>query len=228
MRLIKKYKALATLQTFLKVVPKRLLKFKRPKWLKLKKNLLGSQVAKISFSKFTISKVNFKYWSKVTLNFKKGIALKRSISSLYNNAISITFFKKLVYLEVFKKNTFLVFFYPLFIIEILLWKLNFVSSVYAGRQLLTSKDVFVNNKVVTKGYVVKKGDIIQINEKISSNTFFLNKSLPEFFFFFFEIDYYLKQLVVIKDLKTITIEDFKNFNTEYINFKPLIDYLKKV
>ena len=58
--------------------------------------------------------------------------------------------------------------------------------------------------------------------------FFLNKSLPEFFFFFFEIDYYLKQLVVIKDLKTITIEDFKNFNTEYINFKPLIDYLKKV
>ena len=128
----------------------------------------------------------------------------------------------------FKKNTFLVFFYPLFIIEILLWKLNFVSSVYAGRQLLTSKDVFVNNKVVTKGYVVKKGDIIQINEKISSNTFFLNKSLPEFFFFFFEIDYYLKQLVVIKDLKTITIEDFKNFNTEYINFKPLIDYLKKV
>ena len=75
MRFIKKYKALATLQTFLKVVPKRLLKFKRPKWLKLKKNLLGSQVAKISFSKFTISKVNFKYWSKVTLNFKKGINL---------------------------------------------------------------------------------------------------------------------------------------------------------
>lgn len=228
MRFIKKYKTLTNLQTFLKVVPKRVEKFKRPKWLRLKKNILTTQSSKFGFSRFSISKVNFKQWSKVTLNFKKGMLLKRSISALYENAISINYLKKLLNLPFFKKNTFLIFFYPLFIIDILLWKLNFTSSVYAGRQLLDSKKVYVNNSPIKKGYIVKKGDIIQFNENLTSSTFFMNKIFPEFFFYFFEIDYYLKQLIVIKDLKTITIDDFKNFNTEYTNFKPLVDYLKKV
>ena len=194
--------------------------------MKLKKNILTAQSGKLCFSRFSISKVNFKQWSKVTLNFKKGILLKRSISALYENAISVNYFKKLLNLPFFKKNTFLIFFYPLFIIDILLWKLNFTSSVYAGRQILDSKKVHVNNSPIKKGYIVKKGDIIQFNE--SSSTFFTNKIFPEFFFYFFEIDYYLKQLIVIKDLNVITIDDFKNFNTEYTNFKPLVDYLKKV
>ena len=71
MKFIKKYKTLTNLQTFLKVVPKRVEKFKRPKWLKLKKNILTAQSGKLCFSRFSISKVNFKQWSKVTLNFKK-------------------------------------------------------------------------------------------------------------------------------------------------------------
>jgi ribosomal protein S4 len=228
MRFKKKYKGLAHLQTLLNSLPNRVHKFKRPKWLKLKQSLIKSSVKKTYFQRFSITRLEYKNWEKINTNFKNGINLKRSLSALYDFSVPVRSFKKYSELPFLKKNSVFAYLYPLFQIDILLVKVNFISSVYEARQALKSKEIIVNGKNVSSSYNTKIGDIIEYNQRNVNLVNLFKKGIPEYFFFFFEIDYYSKTIIVIKDLSSLSILDLQNFSIEYTNFKPVTDYLKSV
>lgn len=228
MRFKKKYKGLAHLQTLLSSLPNRVHKFKRPKWLKLKQALITSSVKKTYFQRFSITRLEYKNWEKINTNFKNGINLKRSLSALYDFSVPVRSFKKYSELPFLKKNSFFAYLYPLFQIDILLVKVNFISSVYEARHVLKSKEITVNGKTVSSSYNAKIGDIITYNQRDLNTVNLFKKGIPEYFFFFFEIDYYSKTIIVIKDLSSVSIPDLQNFSIEYTNFKPVTDYLKSV
>ena len=100
--------------------------------------------------------------------------------------------------------------------------------MYEARQALKSKEIIVNGKNVSSSYNTKIGDIIEYNQRNVNLVNLFKKGIPEYFFFFFEIDYYSKTIIVIKDLSSLSILDLQNFSIEYTNFKPVTDYLKSV
>jgi len=224
MRLHKKYKSLATLQLFKPVLLKRVASFKRPKWLKLKQLINLMPGSKPGYNDTSISKVVYKNWSKPSLNYKQGIFLKRSLSALYDYTIPVSFFKN----ELKKKNFISFYIKPFFKLDILLWKLNFFSSTYETRQNIRSNRIHVNNKVKSINYIVKEGDLITFIDLALINNNLKKKIIPEFFYNFFEIDYYSQTIIVLKNFNLLTSEDLKSFNLEYPDFKPFLNYLKKV
>jgi len=228
MRFKKKYKDLANIKFFLNSIPNRVQKFKRPKWLKLKQSLSNTGFKKTCFQKFSVIKLEYKSWEKINNDFKSGINLKRSLASVYDFSVPVKALKKYSKLVFLKKNTCFVYLYPIFKIDVLLYKVNFLTSIYESRQSLSNNQILVNGTKVSNFYKVKVGDIIKYNQNQPSKSKLIIKEIPEFFFFFFEIDYYTKTIIVIKDLHSLSILDLQNFNMEYINFKPITDYLKSV
>jgi hypothetical protein len=222
MRYIKKYKNLFNSSLFLKSFPnKRIFKFNRPKWLKLK--FLLKKKKKFIFNFFLI-KASYKYWERLQLKYKEGLILKRAVSYFYDNSFNIKIF--------FKNSSFhkdlldlLVFLIikPLCKLEILLWKLNFFNSVYEVKQAIKNKKIFLNSFPVKSNKSLKQGDIIYITnfkKKFITSNFFL-------FFSFIEVDHYTNTIVLLKNPVEATQQDFYFLLTDYFYYKMLIDFLKK-
>jgi len=185
MRFKKKYKSLSHLKIFLNSIPNRVQKFKRSKWLKLKQSLSTRILKKPGFQKFSVIKLEYKSWEKINNNFKSGINLKRSLSALYDFSISVKALKNYSKLLFLKRNLCFIYLYPLFKIDILLYKINFITSIYEARQSLNNKQILVNGIKASNFYHAKIGDVIKYNQKQSSALTFNIKEIPEFFFFFF-------------------------------------------
>jgi ribosomal protein S4 len=119
---------------------------------------------------------------------------------------------------------------PEFRLDILLWRLNFFESSYQARQAINEKKVKVNQKRVAGNFFLSKGDIISfshsfnfknldISEKINKNT------QSDTVFSFVEVDYYSNTVVVIKNLKDLTTDDFHLLLNETYNIKKIKDYI---
>lgn len=226
MRFLKKYKNFADNYVFINFFPRaRLLKFKRPKWLKLKRLLEKKSKKKFLLNNF-ILKASLKRWDRIKFYYKEGLIIKRALSSFYDNSFSTATFKK--FIKVKNTKLLLTLFInslvkPLFKLDVLLWKLQFYNSIFEAKQAIVTNKILINlNFNKTKTWVAK-GDIIQVNDlkKIYSNSglLFLNS--------FFEIDYYTNTIIVLKDPSDATKQDFIFLLRNFINMKKFFDYIKK-
>lgn len=223
MRFIKKYKNLYNHNLFLKYFSKkRILKFNRPKWLKLKL-FLKRKKRKFLYN-LTIIRSPYKYWDRIKRKYKEGLILKRVISNYYDNYLSRKSFKNLLHLKINLLNTLiLIFIKSLFRLEILLWKLNFFNSIYEAKQAIKNKKILINSKFSSIKKFLKKGDIIVIKnlkKNLITSNFFL-------FFSFIEVDYYTNTILILKDPNEALKKDFYLLLVNYVSYKTFIDFLQK-
>jgi len=85
--------------------------------------------------------------------------------------------------------------------------------------------VYVNYKITTNNlYYLRCGDIIILKNFLS-----LKKERKEFNFFncFFEADYYLNTIIIMKSLNSLSKKDFSLTIKEPMNLNKFFDYINK-
>jgi hypothetical protein len=226
MRLINKYKKYQKNFLLLNSFPKaRLLKFNRPKWLKLK-NLLKKKKKRIKFFNNLLFKAPYKRWEKIKLAYKEGLNRKKMLSAFFDNSLSSKSIK--MYTSSTSSKSFLPlliksFILPLFKLDILLWKLAFYNSTYESKQSIKNKNIFVNFENKKENFTLVKGDIIQI-KNLNKN---LNRVPLLLLNSFLEVDYYTNTIIVLKSPEDFSDKDLFFILTEYIQYKKLLDFVTK-
>ena len=152
-----------------------LLKFKKQKWQRLNSHLQRMQNRRKK--KFKIYDLRKHYLPKFYNPFKqkyKSVLLNKKRISLFYGGFLEKYIKKQVKLVVHNKRRILKknlnqFFLSLIEkrLDVILYRSNFVPSIRNAQQLLVHKHVKVNGfTTANPAYVLKQGDIVQINEKI--------------------------------------------------------------
>lgn len=224
MRKISKYKIFNVINIKTKVYPTRVLKFRRPKWIRLQKLYLNNLKNKLV--NILLIRNLFKSWEKVKRYYKKGLETKNLLYSIYENNLTVKDINKSLDKTLIKKNLVNnVLLKPQFRIDILLWKLKFFSSSYEAKQAVSNCFVSINGSSVKSNFFVKKGDVITFKDAIQAEKFFFNcvkkYSLNENFSTFVEVDYYTKTIIVLKDCCELDYQDFVLIINEYLNTKRL-------
>lgn len=224
MKKLAKFKLLSKLNRVSHKVPLRILKFKRPKWLRAQKNLTSYIQRPNTFLNVEIIKNPLKKWDKIRGYFKKKVLAKLLISHIYDNSVNVnSIYNKAKSL---KSRTDLIRHYliaPLFRIDLILYNLNFFSSSAHTQQFLNAGVVRVNGCSISKNRYLKRGDLVTFdtsrclvkNLSMNFNKHLLNIShLP-----FVEFDFYSKSLIVLKNIDELSNEDFFLICDEYLNIK---------
>jgi len=150
--------------------------------------------------------------------------LKRTVSVFFNDKLSTTDFKKLIQ----KRSSYLdklwldILIKPLYVLEILLCKLNFFKNIFELRQSLIKQEIYLNDKIALLNATVKKGDRISMpNLKLHKNT-----NIPMFLCPLVEVDYYNNNVIVLIDYLEFNLESLPVFYPERIDLLQLLDYIK--
>ena len=212
----------------------RVLKFKTTKWKKIQKTLsISNTTNKKIVENFSI-KVPYKVWEKVNNYYREGHRLKNSIFLLYDKAVSVAYFKSVLKnssLSSTLRNMYLyMLLKPEFRLDILLWHLNFFETSYQARQAINEGKVRVNDRSVAGNFFLSKGDVITVISSSNSKALDFSQkkkksTISNMVFPFVEVDYYTNTLVVVKDLKDLTSDDFHLLLTETYNVKKIKDYI---
>jgi ribosomal protein S4 len=224
MRKINKYKIFNVVGIKTKMYPTRILKFRRPKWLRLQKLYLNSLKSKLV--NILLIKNIFKSWERIKKYYKKSLETKNLLNSFYENCITSRSIKKNLNKTLIKKNLVSnMLLKPLFRVDILLWKLNLSASSYESKQAINSNLVLINGATVKSNFFLKKGDVISFNSELENKKYFFNcikkYSLHENFLTFVEIDYYTKTVVILKNFCDLDYQDFSLITNEYLSTKKL-------
>jgi ribosomal protein S4 len=233
MRFLNKYKNFSKLDKIsFSQIPLRIMRFKRPKWARLQKQLLNSQKSELSFFNPLLLKNSFKQWEKAKNYYKSGIQIKKKMMTLFDSSVNINSVKRQILNQKNKSRD--IFLHgvlkPEFRADILLWRLNFFPSSFAARQSINEGEVKLNDKIFVSNKILKKGDLLSFNssktEAKLSLDLLLNKiySNPKFCSFV-EIDFYTKTVAIIKDLNELTLDDFNFLVNEYFDLKKFRDYI---
>jgi ribosomal 50S subunit-recycling heat shock protein len=233
MRFLNKYKNFSKLDRIsFSQIPLRIMRFKRPKWVRLQKQLLNTQRAELSFFNPLTLKTSFKQWDKSKNYYKSGIQIKKKLMTLFDSAVNINSVKKQILTKKNKsKEIFLHgFLKHEFRADILLWRLNFFSSSFAARQSINECEIKLNNKNFLCNKILKKGDLISFHSYKSNSNFHLNSILNKIysnprFCSFVEVDFYTKTIIIVKDLEELTQDDFNFLINEYFDLKKFRDYI---
>ncbi len=226
MRFYKKYKPFLKLKYFLKTFQShfiKILNFKRSKWKLLQKQITKLKLKAKKFKPFKNNLIIFndtKRFVRLKNNYKESLQLKNSICFFFCNCFTISYFKKQIKNILAYKNILVrCFFKPLFSLNILLWKLGLFKSCYEINKLISSGKFLVNNSLIFRNTILMSGDII---------------SLPNFNFVccpktfmnsFIEMDFYLNQIIIIKDSRELSYEDFYILINETIDLKKFKSYI---
>lgn len=212
MRKYNKYKILFKVGSSLKNFPIRLLKFKKAKWLTIKKKL-GKNVSNKSICNPIVKKDFFKNWFKLENFYYKSLKNNLLLKNYYSKLINIKKLKKKkksLKLTIDQNN--LIFLQFEYTIDILLHKLYFFDSIYSAQNELKNGNILVNNIICYNNKILQKGDIITFNPLIKNRFNYENNikkfSLTERILTFVEIDYYTKTIIIIKKNNEISSEDF--------------------
>lgn len=224
MRKISKYKIFNIVGIKTKVYPTRILKFRRPKWIRLQKLYLNKFKSKL-INILQIKNV-FKSWEKIKKYYKKGLEAKNLLNCAYESTVKTKFIYKNIDKTLIRKNLITnLLIKPQFRLNVLLWKLKIFSSSYESKQVINNNLVLINGTSVKSNYYVKKGDIISFKLDVEKKFFFLNSvkkySLNESFLTFIELDYYTKTIIVLKNCHELDYQDFPFVIDEYLNTKRL-------
>lgn len=218
-----KFKSISKLNRISKKIPLRILKFKRPKWARLQKHIKSSITRPASVINVMNIKNQFKIWEKVRNYYKKKVVGKTLLSHVFNNSIRYKTLRKSSN-SVKSRNELIINYLitPLFRIDVLLFNLNFFKSSAEARQYINSGGLLVNGKKIYSTCFVNKGDYISFIETKTSPFFLVSSTRflsDNVFLTFVEVDYYLKNIVIVKDLKMLGDEDIFLICNEYLNIK---------
>jgi ribosomal protein S4 len=229
MRQVKKYKKYSKIRELSPYIPARISKFQRPKWKFFQKRLDSLKKSSDFFVNPLIKKSSNKSWEKTTDYFRDETLLKRFLVNSFDSSIKLSSFQKSVKPSSKKITKDLLLHYlvkPLYRVDILLSRFHLFSSSYQARQFISNGVVLVNGKQISGNFFLKKGDIVSFNsskihENLEFSTFFNNFLNNELFYSFVEIDYYTKTLIVLKDLKDLTLDDLNLLITDYFDIYKL-------
>ena len=208
------FKKLTKSTLFLKLLPKRILNFKRPKWKKLQ--LLLNKNSKKVIKKNLQNKRWKKILKKSSLN---GLLLKNSLEVFLGNSYKKKTIKKSL-LRFFKKSKSLYLLKLLFRFDILLWKLNLTKSSRIAKNLIRKGFFTINNtKKLNPNYIVKYNDIVSC--KIHKKEFCLTRLKSSFPI---EIDYYTNSFVLSRE---IINKDLAFIFNEYVPMRRISSFIIK-
>lgn len=230
MRLKNKYKTYYQTGSAPESFHKRIINFKRPKWNRLQKMISDPKYTKKALINNLCIKSNFKSWDKVKTYYKLGLKNKNVVCNYFDNAVGAKHINRSLkdsknhqlqdnFLECVVK--------PEFRIDILLARLGFFATSFQARQYIFSGNVFVNDKVVSGNFFVKKGDLISISNSIKPNVGknFKCLSPTKRVLTFAEIDYYTNTVVITKNLNDLHLEDIYLLSVNQCELKKIKDFL---
>lgn len=242
MRLKQKYKLFKQLKQWraLDYLPTKLFTSNKKSW---KAFLATYNVTKanklIKESKLTTnSVVKTRRWDFNRKSYKNGLELKRYYYHIFDNVIRNKTLKR-IYLHESKKykennfiNNSLYLIKPNFRLDILIWILGFANSVYEARNLIVSKNLYLNNnRNPNPNNQLKNGDIVSLNFRKDLTFKKIDKKKKNFqnkFAFFCEIDYYTKSIVMVSDFSNM-LKSYENPQVFHkkLDIRKFISYLKR-
>ena len=229
MRISQKYKKFSNHFSPLSCIPKdKILKFHRPKWIKVQKVILKNKFKKKD------NKIKFKYfwkafcekmrWGKASQIYRNQLSFKKTFQTLFLNSVSNSYLKKKVFradVNFLPNQSFL---YKLeYRLDILLLRLGMFKNSPLIKQNLQKTKIIVNNQESKTIVNLVKGDIISIHTFINA---ICNAKLEDLRILtpFIEIDYYSNKIVIVKDLQELTNKDFLLLSREFYSVLDLRDY----
>lgn len=207
MRIIKKYKLYTKVRKILEY-PTRILKFKRPKWFFLKKQIQKARRMRFFNLQNSIRiKLNVGRWSNLKWSHSNRVLDKRALLVYFNNNKTLFRLLKLKNLksrlDKLQRNVRYQYFLSFF-----LFRQKIVSSTFESHLFLRTKKVLVNDKILSKSVFLKRGDFIYINDF----NYFYEKTVKKFSSVkyldtFIESDYYSQTFSIIKDSSCLSYND---------------------
>jgi ribosomal protein S4 len=168
-------------------------------------------------------------WGYSAKNYKTNLVMRNRIHSYFDGVFTNRFFKKAIRSEKdFKGLIRFSRIRPEFRLDILLWRLHFFGSPYAARLAIIKKKILVNGGQKHFSYIIKEGDILKLNCKMS---FYINTkaNLSTFSFnSFAEVDLLLKTVVILYGHSRVSSTMFTNIIRDSFQFQNHINYLRRV
>lgn len=208
----------------------RIINFKRPKWKRIQKVILNSNYSPKLLVDNLCVKVNLRNWEKVKTYYKSGLKSKNAVCNSFDSGVGIKHLKKSLknsksyqiqenFLESIVK--------PEFRVDILLARLGFFNTSFEARQSIFSRNIFVNNKVVSGNLLLKKGDIVTLSNsiKVAVDNVFKCFSPTKKIFSFTEVDYYSNTIVITKSLSDLYLQDTYILSVNHFELKKIRDFL---
>jgi hypothetical protein len=209
--MVVKYKQLTKLKD-INLIPSRVLKFKRPKWGKIKTSFYSRFSKEISSSIFnsTDSIMGISFWNKITKNYKENLLTKRKYKHIFGENLSTFNCKN----KLSALSSILTPFYsPKFIFFIF----NFTSSKNSTKQKIFFKQTSLNESILTQYDLrLNSGDILQLKEKSALLNNY-NKFNTCCNVSICELDIYSQQFIFIKNKAQLSEEDVENIFFEKFN-----------
>jgi hypothetical protein len=169
--------------------------------------------------------------------FKNLLFMKSTVLKYFNGCFSVKFFKKLSLTSIYKQNLISFFIKPEFRLDILLWRLKFFISPYLARFAFQKNLIFINNNLTFSFYFFKqhfkrclKGiQLISLKSELKySFNINLNHFVKSLFLStFLEIDYYLGNVIILKNFKNLNFKDINSFLKEPLSFNKFKDSIIK-
>lgn len=256
MRKYNKFKFVSKFYVYPYLFHNRIFRFKRPKWVVAQKKILNlvSHINKLKFSlqsekkNFKVNKENklnilknffFNFvavkskinsWQRLRFFFKESLLMKNAVRKYFDGQFSLSYFKKL-----FKKprtrcfSISSVFIHPEFRLDILLWRLKIVSSVFFSKLAIRNKQVVVNGLNKNFDFYLTKGDVIKFSVK---KTYSLKKYFLKYFKIIFipsfvELDFYTNTIIILKSFNNFKFNDFSSIIKEPLCLHKFKNYILK-
>lgn len=185
---------------------------------------------KRSFKNLAINNLNYKVksfrfgWFFLKKKFREKLLSKINLNLYFDNNFKKSYWKRSFSYDknCLKKNLFLFFLIsPEFRLNIFLWRLQIFKSPYESALAIKNKKVVIKGKVLSKNYLLKKGDIIQILKSPSVNFNSLKKITP-----FYEYDYYTRTFIILYNWYDLSIKNFYFSYNQHFDLKSYQSFLK--
>lgn len=257
---MRKYKKFALVSNFY-IYPfffnKRVLNFKRPKWLKAQEkilnlekeittlnilprekptklkpinSLLQSNILKNFFFDFIFIKSKIKSWQRLRFFYKEALLMKNVVRKYFDGRFSISFFKKLF--KKAKTRSFIIssiFIRPEFRLDILLWRLKIFSSVFLVKKAIQNKQIVINDISKNFDFFLKQGDCIKVFllKRANLKVYFLKYFKMVCIPWFAEVEPYTNSVAILKSFHEFNLANFFIIIREPLCVQKLKNYITK-
>ena len=212
------------------------LKFKKQKWQQLIFFLQRMQTRrKKNFRLYDLNKYHLpKFFNSFKRKHKLNLQNKKKISLFYGNLLNnylkkqsnITLKKRKKNLkQLINKNNFLIKLLEQRL-DTILYRAHFATSMKNAQQLILHRHIKINNKTITNNsYIVKKGDLITVNEKIHSLIYknICNSHIWPLPPKYLNINYKTFEIIISESIK---FNNFANFFPFWPNIYLLIQFYR--
>lgn len=169
--------------------------------------------------------------------FKNLLFMKSIVLKYFYGCFKVKSFKKLPKSTVYKNSIIFMFIKPEFRLDILLWRLKFFKSPYLARFAFQKYLIFINKNFVKFSFFSKQHysrflngfELVSLSSKLkylfkkNLNTYIKSLNLSTFL----EIDYYLGNIIILKNLNLLNFRDINNTLKEPLCLYKFKNYIFK-